>query len=763
MRKKQINKIYSLKLLCITAIVTALFSTMLKAEVKTKEYFKNSSENKIAVGFTCNGQTIIPIYTIQGSGTTSPFIAEGEFESVTEVIVKGVVTARSESLFKGFYLQGAGDGLDETSDGIFIFLGEAPPASIQPGVEVCVQGFVNEYDGMTQINIQDTQKIEVGEQGIPPSVTNFYINEVNNIEAEFESVEGMKIKINSNVLDEANNFVVSRNFSYDYDTSRNNMILSYKNALFEPTQLYAALTEEAIALSEENSLNQLVLESDYDPEPGVINYFSHFNAETGYIRINDIITDLEGIINYSEGKYRLLVTNQLEEVNFIHQDDRIDTPAAALQGDIRVATFNVMNFFTSDSDIGGPLNPVCVDQDDANGGYPGCGRGVPSFEDFQLQRTKIVNTIIAMNADIIGLIEIENNGFGDKSAIQNLLDALNSELTNEETYSFIEISDSDKYQGTYFGTDNIMVGLFYRPSTVQPFSNAFVIPTPVQDVPEGSVSRVNQEGKTETNPAYNKSQRHSLGQTFIIQNTFLTVVVNHLKSKGSACLEDWLENAESSEPADSQGHCNAFRVSAATVIADSLNSVPGDILLLGDMNTNGMEDPIRVFTDFDATKSNRSIYTASHTTLNGNLLDTEGRKISKGYGFINLNSQLNGTQTHTFIFSGRLGSLDHILGNASVAERMVAIESWNISSSESNMFEFTSESSRDTGDLLKSENVFSSSDHDPIIIALDYSKVDSIVSDRQNNKGGSLGLLTLSLLSLLGVLAMIRKSNFSEH
>ena len=35
-----------------------------------------------------------------------------------------------------------------------------------------------------------------------------------------------------------------------------------------------------------------------------------------------------------------------------------------------------------------------------------------------LQRTKIVNAITAMNADIVGLMEIANNGFGEKSAIK---------------------------------------------------------------------------------------------------------------------------------------------------------------------------------------------------------------------------------------------------------------------------------------------------------------------------------------------------------
>ncbi|WP_299009097.1 extracellular exonuclease ExeM [uncultured Shewanella sp.] len=697
------------------------------------------------VPFTCEGQTILPIYTVQGSSAYSPFVTkddaltldEQQLQSDTEVTVKGIVTARGESLYKGFYLQDAtGDGIAETSDGIFVYLGEAAPESIQPGVEVCVQGLVKEYHGLTQIDIKDEQKMEVGEQGDVLAATSFYVNEGDSLAEALERFEGMKIK-----LEATSELLVSRSFSYDYDAGRNNMVLSHKAPLMKPTQVYAPLSEEAIALAGANSQNQLFVESDYKADAGEIPYFSEFNAETGYIRVGDTIADIEGVVGYGFNQYRLVVTNALEETHFIHNNDRVEIPETASLGDIRVASFNVLNFFTNAID------------GDANPSEGNSNRGATGVAEMLLQRTKIVNAILAMNADIVGLMEIENNGFGDNSAIQNLLTALNAELDKDQAYQFIEITDADKKDGQYLGSDAITVGMLYRPNTVTPAGDAFVIETPEQHAAAGVVSR-GEGDNAENNPEYEKYQRHSLGQTFTVNDESLTVVVNHFKSKGSACLEDWLAGEETEDPVDLQGRCNEFRVSAATVIGDALSEVEGDILIIGDLNAYGMEDPVRVLTDYDAETSENAIYTASHTTLGGEPFDVEGREIKQGYGFINLNTQAHGAATYSYTYNGELGNLDHALGNASVAERMVAIEDWHINSVESNLFEY---SSKYTGKLEKSYNAFSASDHDPVIIALDYTEEapeiepEPDTGTKPTSDGGSLGFLGLGLLSLFGL------------
>ncbi|MFT6257753.1 MAG: putative extracellular nuclease, partial [Cellvibrionaceae bacterium] len=522
--------------------------------------------------FTCNGATLTNIYDVQGAGDSSPLIADGSYESANEVTIKGIVTSRSDSLYKGFFIQDMqGDNSPYTSDGIFVYLNEAAPDTIQPGTEVCVQGKVNEYYGSTQINLKDDQKIEVGALGEVPLASAFYVADGETLTQALERVEGMKV-----VLDAGSEMKITRTFSYDYDGRRNNMVLSHKAPLMKPTQVFEPNSADSIALAQANAVNQLFVESDFKAKDGEVPYFPEFNAETGYIRVGDQLTNLEGVIGYSYNAFRILPTNMITAGDFIRVNDRTDAPTVADMGDIRVASFNVLNFFNDV--VGGDANPS------------NSNRGALIEEEMVLQRTKIVNALVAMNADVVGLMEIANNGFGELSAIQNLVDALNAELTDDQAYRFVEIEDADKYEDKFIGSDAITVGMLYRPARITLDGAAKVIATPEQHAAEGAQTR-EKDGVVEQSPSYEKFQRHSLVQTFSINDEKLTVVVNHLKSKGSGCIEDWAEFNENAEPADLQGKCNAFRVSAAKVLGESLKDVAGDVLVIGDLNAYGKEDP----------------------------------------------------------------------------------------------------------------------------------------------------------------------------
>ncbi|PKI11238.1 endonuclease, partial [Shewanella sp. 11B5] len=338
--------------------------------------------------FTCNGATLTNIYDIQGAGDSSPLIADGSYESANEVTVKGIVTSRSDSLYKGFFIQDMqGDNSPYTSDGIFVFLNEAAPDTIQPGTEVCVQGKVNEYYGSTQINLKDEQKLEVGALGEVPVASAFYVADGETLTQALERVEGMKV-----VLDAGSEMKITRTFSYDYDGRRNNMVLSHKAPLMKPTQVFEPNSADSIALAKANAVNQLFVESDFKAKDGEVPYFPDFNAETGYIRVGDQLTNLEGVIGYSYNAYRILPTNLISAGDFIRVNDRTDAPTVADMGDIRVASFNVLNFFNDV--VGGDANPS------------GSNRGALIEEEMVLQRTKIVNALVAMNADVVGLMEI---------------------------------------------------------------------------------------------------------------------------------------------------------------------------------------------------------------------------------------------------------------------------------------------------------------------------------------------------------------------
>lgn len=142
-----------------------------------------------------------------------------------------------------------------------------------------------------------------------------------------------------------------------------------------------------------------------------------------------------------------------------------------------------------------------------------------------------------------------------------------------------------------------------------------------------------------------------------------------------------------------------------------------DLLLLGDLNAYALEDPVRVLTDYQAKEGERAIMTASHTLLAGQPFEEQGRAVAQGLGLINLNTRFHGTASYSYSYEAELGNLDHVLASRALAAKVIGVEDWHINSAESNLLEYGSQY---TGSLVKSDNPFSSSDHDPILVAIQY-------------------------------------------
>lgn len=636
--------------------------------------------------FVCPVDQLIPVPAIQGTGSSSPLVPAGKFESEQAHATRGVVTQVVSGLYKGFFIQDPqGDGDPASSDGLFVYSTQANSA-IVPGAEVCVSGKVKEYFNQTQINA-DELVVTQPMVALPPAVDLVPVagETLNQL---LERHEGMQVR-----LVPESSLVVTRNFSFDYDGKRNNLVLSYGAPLIKSTQKFAAQSEEASQWALRNQQNQLVVETDAKAPDGVLPWYPAFNAEDGYLRIGDKLNGLEGALGYSYNLFRLVASNRIDSSDIDHSGwDRVETPELAEAGDLRVASFNVLNFFTTV--VGGDANPT------------GTNRGALTVGEFEKQRTKIVSAITRLNADVVGLMEIENNGYGDNSAIANLVEALNAAQPDEaDHYRWIASPD-----GQPIGTDAITVGLIYRPASVTPQGAASLIVLPVQQA-----EAVDASGKP---VAINQGMRESLLQQFSSPkgDAPLTLVVNHLKSKGSACFEDYPDYA-SADPLDGQGHCNALRVSAAKVLGESLKDMSGDLLIIGDLNAYGMEDPIRVLTSYDPAAQPRQIMSASFTTLAGQPFEESGSALGKGYGFVNLNTRFHGTDTYSYSYDGELGNLDHAMANPSLAAKVIGIEDWHINSAESNFFEY---GSKYTGQLAKSDGPFSASDHDPVLVAIQY-------------------------------------------
>jgi predicted extracellular nuclease len=300
------------------------------------------------------------------------------------------------------------------------------------------------------------------------------------------------------------------------------------------------------------------------------------------------------------------------------------------------------------------------------GGFP-TARGADTAEELERQFVKTVAAIVAINADVIGLMEIENDGVDANSTLAQLVARINA-VMGADTYAFVNT-------GGAIGTDAIAVALLYKPASVSASGDAML----------------------NDNSIFN---RPPLAQTFTLNNngSAITVVVNHFKSKGGCGSASGADQDQK----DGQACFNAKRVAQANELinwlaTDATLSTQEDVLVMGDLNAYAMEDPIRVFT------SN---------------------------GYTNLIKQFSGAQAYSYLFGGEVGYLDHALASSSLLSKVVDATEWHINADEPCVLDYNAElcgsgfSHPDkTADQLVSlyaSDAYRMSDHDPVIIAFNF-------------------------------------------
>lgn len=136
------------------------------------------------------------VYEIQGSGTASPLAG-------SRVIVTGVVTAVGPD---GFFIQTTSDGDPNTSDGVFVYTGNAPGVSV--GDEVEVTGNVVEFFGFTEIS--GAPIVKVTGTGVVPEAVVFDATVPSpnptapSCAIEYECYEGMLVEIPAGIVAASN-------------------------------------------------------------------------------------------------------------------------------------------------------------------------------------------------------------------------------------------------------------------------------------------------------------------------------------------------------------------------------------------------------------------------------------------------------------------------------------------------------------------------------------------------------------------------------
>ena len=600
------------------------------------------------------------IHDIQGSG--SAVTGPGPF--TVEAIVVGDYQTQGSGQLRGFFIQEEDADVDAnpaTSEGIFVFCTTCPTA-VSVGDKVRVTGGASEFFDMSQLSATTAGSVTVLGSGNPlptsasvqlpvPGVPSGDLAAAKAfINAYFEPFEGMLVT-----------FPDTLSVREYFELARYGQVILSEGG--RPRQFTDAnmpdatgfinhqidLASRTIILDDtdnrQNRPSDVPNTAYYHPVPGL--------SISNLFRGGDTITDLTGVLHWSfagqsgTDAWRIRPVTEAYTYAFTSVNARPTVPD--VDGSVKVASFNVLNYFlTIDT------SNVCAPTQNQD-----C-RGADSVQELERQRTKMLAALSAIDADIFGFMEMENT-----PGVEPLADI----VAGLPGYDYIDTG--------VIGTDAIRVGIIYKTTTVQPVGNYAILTSSVD-------------------PRFiDTRNRPALAQAFeeIATGGRVTVVVNHLKSKGSGC------GVGDDDTTTGQGNCNGTRTLAAQALADWLATDPtgsgdSDVLIIGDLNSYAKEDPIV------------ALQTAGYTDM----VAAFGAPDAYGY-----------------VFDGQLGYLDHALANSNLEPQVADVAEWHINADEIPLFDYNDDvrtadeaAFEEESDVLPlyEPNEFRTSDHDPIIIGL---------------------------------------------
>ena len=354
------------------------------------------------------------------------------------------------------------------------------------------------------------------------------------------------------------------------------------------------------------------------------------------VRAGSVINGFHGLISKA-GNDLVLVSNEPLQWT---PAKRPQKPSVGDAG-VTVASFNVLNYFTT------------IDDGKNN------ARGADNESELTRQEAKIVAAISALDADVFGLMELENN----LKAEQRLLAALN-EKVGKNVFKGCGLPSG--FRRAPGARDSIRVGIIYRADRVSPLGDVSLI-----DDKAFFVART---------PIVQTFKAKSGGEPF-------TVIVNHFKSKGGASdAGDANKNK-----GDGQGAYNAARRGQALAIQTYINELKGSVdprvLVIGDLNAYQQEDPI------DALRASGLV--DLHERF-GRRTDSDG-------------------EHYSYVYFGQCGSLDHAFATESLAADVTGVATWHINADEPRSLDYNEEYNPKS---LYQPDPFRSSDHDPVLIGI---------------------------------------------
>jgi hypothetical protein len=591
------------------------------------------------------------IHEVQGSGASSPL--NGELVTVTGVVVgdfQGNAFAGVE--LGGFFLQeepGDQDLDSNTSEGVLVLAPAAEDVVVGDVVEAT--GIVSESFGRTQIS-GIASKVGTDPASVVATPVSLPVTD----QSDWEPFEGMLVTFPQALF-------ISEFFNFD----RFNEIVLTTERQFQGTHA-AEPGAPANAVAAANVLARITLDdgrNSQNPDPAIHPNGAEFTL-TNTFRGGDTLQNVTGALDFAFGIYRIQPVHlgtPGPSVTYTNANQRPTTPDS-IPGEVRVASFNVLNFFTHLDD---GVNDICGPT-----GNLEC-RGADTAEELERQLAKLVAGIIALDADIVGIQEIENDILDTDDnrahdAVLTLVDELNEEQ-GVGTWAWVG-------QANHYNDYPVRNDIIYRTAAVELVGD----PVAFED------AAFDQKRPGDIEPL----GRPPLAQTFrqIVDRGSrqpFTVVVNHFKSKGSSC-------ASIGDPdiGDGQANCNLTRVAQSEALLDFVADLKDDssgVLVIGDLNSYAMEDPI--------------------TTLE------EG-------GLTELVKEFIGPDAYSFVFDGQLGYLDTALADRSMLNKVEGVTIFHINADEPDILDYDMTFKQDAQDLLYEPLPYRVSDHDPVVIGLTF-------------------------------------------
>jgi 5'-nucleotidase len=480
---------------------------------------------------SCDTPATGPIGAVQGSGDASPVVGD-------TVVVRGTVVGDLQGgNIDGVDVQDAGDGDDTTSDGIFVFGSKLPALAVGDVVEV--RGKVSEFGGQTEVTASAVGVC--GHDAARPAPAGLPIP---SDDPTRERYEGMLVA-------PAAPLTVSDVYELDY---YGEITLSAGGRLLTPTEA-ADTGGPAEGVAADNALRSITLDDGSDVTIGAApRQPSPYLALDDPVRVGDTAQLQPEVLRYAHGLWMLEPSDGSWQGTTFAATNPRPTAAPAVGGDLRIADFNVLNYFV-----------------DFPSEHPDA-RGATDAAQLEKQQNKIVTAIATLNPDVATLHEIENSAVlnpasGEYHAVETLIAALEDQQgLPHGTWNYVKAHED---------TDVITNAIIYRTDRV----------TAVGDPMTPDAADL----------APFTNARTPIGQTFHAGDETFSIIANHLKSKGSSC------GATSDRPTTEGGNCNGDRVDQARALVDFAQQVQAqshdqDVLLSGDFNSYRYEDPVDVIT-----------------------------------------------------------------------------------------------------------------------------------------------------------------------